>query len=310
MANTSLLDQGADYYNEGNYTEAVRMYEKAVLENENPALAYYNMGNAYFKLDAVPAAITRYRYAILESPAFLRPYYNLAVLYFSREAYPEAIAILERARNVDAKLPGKMKTLLATAYYTIAEYPRAVPLLTQLAEEDTTAAKIHHMLYRIYIELNDRETALSWIKRHPQKREEDFYDKYTILSDHAFEDGNYLQALHYLERIQQQGYARKWDLYRTVEILAHMERPSLAILQAHSFLREHNNFHQLALLAGNTAFDAGLYTEAEYFYTAAVHAGSPQGMTGLHNILKIYEQLSFLRDKENLETKIDSLEKH
>jgi tetratricopeptide (TPR) repeat protein len=61
--NLLLMEQANSYYNEGEYHAAIEVYE-AVLDNgyESAAL-YYNLGNAYFKINNMAAAILHYERA-------------------------------------------------------------------------------------------------------------------------------------------------------------------------------------------------------------------------------------------------------
>ena len=71
------LEQANQFYREGKYEKAVQMYEQ-VRKNgfESPAL-YYNLGNAYFKMQNIPASVLNYERARKMSPNDEDINYNL-----------------------------------------------------------------------------------------------------------------------------------------------------------------------------------------------------------------------------------------
>lgn len=66
--NELLLAEANKSYSEDNFEQAVELYEK-VIENEmESAGVYYNLGNAYFKLNDMPSAILFYEKALKLKP--------------------------------------------------------------------------------------------------------------------------------------------------------------------------------------------------------------------------------------------------
>lgn len=64
----TLFEQGNSLYNEGKYQEAINSYE-AILENgEHSAELYYNLANAYYKLNSIAPSIYYYEKALLLNP--------------------------------------------------------------------------------------------------------------------------------------------------------------------------------------------------------------------------------------------------
>ncbi len=77
--NLLLMEEANKSYSENNFEQAIELYEK-VIDNgmESPAL-YFNLGNAYFKINEIPSAILYY-----EKARKLKPYdedilFNLAI---------------------------------------------------------------------------------------------------------------------------------------------------------------------------------------------------------------------------------------
>ena len=57
------------YYSQGQYKEAAALYQQMVDSGYQSAVIYYNMGNAYYKLDDIPSALLYYEKAHKLAPA-------------------------------------------------------------------------------------------------------------------------------------------------------------------------------------------------------------------------------------------------
>ena len=77
---------------QGKSSEAVFMYQKAALADENYYKAYYNLGNVYLNEDKPNMAITEYKKVIKLDPNFPYAYYNLGCAYIKT-------GDLKKARN-------------------------------------------------------------------------------------------------------------------------------------------------------------------------------------------------------------------
>jgi len=79
MAAALPTKQQADSaYAKKNYREATTLYE-AVLKGGVSATVYYNLGNAYYRLNDLPKAVLNYERALKYEPAFSDARYNLDV---------------------------------------------------------------------------------------------------------------------------------------------------------------------------------------------------------------------------------------
>lgn len=63
------FQQANEAYNTGNYDEAVGLYEKIVDAGMESVPVYYNMGNAYYKMQEYPKAIYYYEKALKLDPS-------------------------------------------------------------------------------------------------------------------------------------------------------------------------------------------------------------------------------------------------
>ncbi len=75
----SLLVKGNQFYNEGVYHEAIKTYLKIIDSEVESAQLYYNIGNAYFKIDDLASAILYYEKAKKINPNDDDIIYNLGV---------------------------------------------------------------------------------------------------------------------------------------------------------------------------------------------------------------------------------------
>ena len=65
---TALFDKATEAYNEGEYNTAIGFYEKILENGQHSAAVYFNMGNAYYKLDEIAPSIYYYEKALLLDP--------------------------------------------------------------------------------------------------------------------------------------------------------------------------------------------------------------------------------------------------
>ena len=82
------FDQGNKLYNEGKYQEAISIYESILDNGQHSAEMYYNLGNAYYKLNSIAPSIYYYEKAIKLAPKDKDIQNNLA---FARNMTVDAI---------------------------------------------------------------------------------------------------------------------------------------------------------------------------------------------------------------------------
>lgn len=72
------ISQANKAYQEGNYNEAITLYESVLEHGEAPEL-YYNLGNAYYKTNQIGKSILNYERALRLRPSFEDAKHNLAL---------------------------------------------------------------------------------------------------------------------------------------------------------------------------------------------------------------------------------------
>ncbi|QYJ68961.1 tetratricopeptide repeat protein [Flavobacterium litorale] len=66
----STFDEGNALYKEGKYNEAAKAYQSILDDGKQSAEVYFNLANAYYKMDAVAPAIYNYEKALLLKPNY------------------------------------------------------------------------------------------------------------------------------------------------------------------------------------------------------------------------------------------------
>lgn len=73
------FDQANKLYADGRYEDAIGQYEAVLANDELHTDIYYNLGNAYYKIDNIPAAILNYEKALKLKPDNEDAIFNLAM---------------------------------------------------------------------------------------------------------------------------------------------------------------------------------------------------------------------------------------
>ncbi len=77
--NSILMDEAAKEYNDGQYTQAIELYQKVIDSGYESEGLYYNLGNAYFKTNDMASAILYYEKALKLDPSDEDARFNLKI---------------------------------------------------------------------------------------------------------------------------------------------------------------------------------------------------------------------------------------
>ncbi len=66
--NELKFDQGKEHYNEANYEAAITSWESILESGEHSAALYFNLGNAYYRIDQIAPSIYYYEKALKLAP--------------------------------------------------------------------------------------------------------------------------------------------------------------------------------------------------------------------------------------------------
>lgn len=64
----ALFNRATDAYNEGDYQQAISLYDEILENGEHSAALYFNLGNSYYKLNQIAPSIYYYEKALLLKP--------------------------------------------------------------------------------------------------------------------------------------------------------------------------------------------------------------------------------------------------
>lgn len=119
----SLFAQANKYYIEGKYSEAVKHYEAIVASGKVSAELYYNLGNAYFKLNDIAHAILYFERAYLLNPSDDDIAFNLelarAYITDKIEAIPDFF-VVKWVKSISNLFNSNTWAFLAMLSFTIA----------------------------------------------------------------------------------------------------------------------------------------------------------------------------------------------
>lgn len=77
--NEALFEQGNNQYRDGNYEAAISAWETVLESGEHSTALYFNLGNAYFKIESLAESIYFYEKALQLAPADAEIRNNLAI---------------------------------------------------------------------------------------------------------------------------------------------------------------------------------------------------------------------------------------
>lgn len=114
------MEQGAEYFNKGNYDEAIESFQKALATTDDAAQVYNLLGLAYLKQNkSVKSAIGSFEEAIKANPKYADPYFNLASVYAGGGGDPKLAAeYFQKTIDVD---PNYSKAYFGLGWFTLVE---------------------------------------------------------------------------------------------------------------------------------------------------------------------------------------------
>ena len=74
---TGVFRSANEFYSNGNYEQAIKLYKEVLSTNHESAALYFNLGNAYYKTNEFTAAILYYEKALRMNPADEDTRFNL-----------------------------------------------------------------------------------------------------------------------------------------------------------------------------------------------------------------------------------------
>jgi tetratricopeptide (TPR) repeat protein len=276
------LDSANALYTKGKLLESTKMYKKALVAGENPVLCYFNCANAYFQLDSLSRALTFYRHCINSAPDFIKARLNLAIIYYMLGDLGRCIAASLQTLRMDPENQ-KMRLVLAAAYQKSGAIPEAAAQYELIAGKYPEVTETYLALGEIYRNLNDYETAIKWLSEYPHTGQN--YPYVLLLIADIYDQADDLpRSLFYLHKSFDLDKENKSTFYRIVQTQKRMGNDFVALETALEGMRTFPKYADLAIEAGNIAFNRGKLAEAEFCYSKAYALGSPSAVVGLENV--------------------------
>lgn len=283
----NYLPKANEYYQNNEYKKAIKTYYRALENDENPTLVYFNLGNAYYQIDKPAKSIVCYQTSIEEAPEFFRSYLNLGILNYNLDDMAGAAATLEQAHILEPENTQVM-LILASVYKNLNEYSLAVPLLEKILEKNPKSDDCYFLLYEINRKIGDLTEARMWLERYPKEGKR-LTDTYQLLGELSEEIDNLSEAAFYYSQLISIAPERRWVHYQLVRVMYSNGNILTALQHADRALERFKNFSELALLAGNISFENKFYRKAQKFYSQAYSSGNAGGLVGLQNLLQLYK---------------------
>ena len=282
LIHASLLDDANRLYTNGRLLEAVPLYKKAILGGENPTFCYFNLANAYYRMDSIAQAIVYYRACLEEAPGFFRGLLNCAIAYYSLDEIVECIASALRAVKLEPENK-KAMLVLAAAYRKAGAYPEAITWFERMAQLFPESEEPPQALGELYWELDDPFEAIRWFEAYPRDGK-NIAEILQRLAD-IYESQNDLdRAAYCLKKSFEKDPKRQWTYYRILALEEKAGSSLVALEDAREGVNQFPGSADIALLAGLIAFKLEKYGEAEKYYRIAQKNGSAGAVIGLENV--------------------------
>jgi tetratricopeptide (TPR) repeat protein len=143
------VDQGMEYYDQGELDKAIAEFEKAIELDPNDAEAHRNLGTAYGEQGKWEECAAAYERAIEIDPDFGEAYGDLTAAYFYLERIPEALEAGEKAIEL-APDYATAHNNLGIVYKEQGEFDLAIVEYKKAIELDPSDPKPHNNLGNVY----------------------------------------------------------------------------------------------------------------------------------------------------------------
>ena len=145
-------NRGNAYYQQGNFTQAIADFNKAITINPKDAVVYFNRGNAYNNQGNMQQAFSDYTKAIAINPNFAHPYNNRGNLYIDQGNMQQAFSDFNKAIAINP-LYAEAYNNRGNLYYqqgnftqAISDYNKAIAINSSYAEAYSNRGSAYYMI--------------------------------------------------------------------------------------------------------------------------------------------------------------------
>lgn len=133
-------------YDEENYTEALRLFEKAQAESPQDARVPYLMAHVYADMNDFKNAAAYFEKAIALDSSRNNWIYECGLSYYAIPDYAKSLQFIELAGARGYKRTADYVENLANAYANTHQYAKAIELYKQVLEKKTSDQEIRYQL--------------------------------------------------------------------------------------------------------------------------------------------------------------------
>ncbi len=129
-----FIDEGWKEYAAGNYSDAIKKFQKALEETPDNSEAYNGVGWSMARLSQLADSIDSFKKATEKDSTNVDAYAGLAGVYFASEDYERAVASAKSALLLNPQYVSHhdeikaydVRVLMAECYYIVGNYTEAV----------------------------------------------------------------------------------------------------------------------------------------------------------------------------------------
>ncbi len=103
LGGNGAIRDGNEAFEKGDFEKAVVYYQQAIADDPQNPVAYFNLGDAYYRLKNFPEAAKAFEQATISEDARLKQwaYYNLGNTYFQMQQYQKAVNYYQKALQLN-----------------------------------------------------------------------------------------------------------------------------------------------------------------------------------------------------------------
>ena len=189
---------GATYTELGQFDQAIKNYEKALLIKPGHADALCNMGIAKQKKGDFESSIKIYKKAIQANPNHFTAYYNMGISYKAKGDSETAISCYKKVIKIQPRHAAAYNNM-GTAYSAERKLETAINCFKQAIEIKPNFDEAFYNMGKALVEKNDFDAAILSYKK-AIKLKPGYAEAYNGLGSTIMQKGSLEQALAYYEK--------------------------------------------------------------------------------------------------------------
>ncbi len=266
----SHLQAGNAFYDQGNYTEACKEYQKATEVDSDHAIAYYNWGLALEKLERYDEAIKKYEEATNKDPSYVDAYRSWGLALVKLGRYDEAFKKYEEATNKKPDYADAYNDW-GNALYDMKRYKEAIEKYKKALEIDDKYIHAYYNWGHILADLKRYEEAIEKYQKAIGVNDK-YTDAYNGWGNALYKMKRYEEAIEKYKKASEidDKYVRAYNNWGLA--LVKLGRYDEAIKKCEEATKKKPDYTDAYNNWGNTLLDLKKYDEAIEKYKKAIEA--------------------------------------